>query len=492
MSETSQTNRSRRTNGPSNTSPRIEFVWRPQTGPQKALIDCTLPEVFYGGARGGGKTDGVLGKWALKEKRYGAAFNAVMFRRTTVSSEDAIERAKALFLPLGARFVGSPLPRFKMPNGGRVLFSYLDSTIDAEGQQGKNLTDIWVEEVGQYPTPEPVDRLWGALRGVPWVQMILTGNPGGAGQMWVADRYGLIPFPLSPKVVTRQLPNGKLHRTAVIPSRITDNRIMLHNDPTYIDRLHMSGGPALVKAWVDGDWSAIEGAYFPEWSEAKHVVAPFEIPAHWARLCSFDWGSASPFSVGWWAVASADTQRPEGVIPKGAMIRYREWYGASGPNRGVKMTNVDVAKGILALEPKGEEISLRVADPAIFAEDGGPSIAESFGDHGVHWSPADNKRVAAHGHIGGWEEVRRRLVGFDGRPMLYSFVTCKDYNRQMPALQHDPTKAEDVDTDMEDHAADEGRYACMARPWTAPAPVKPRRRDMWADAEGDEASWRVA
>jgi hypothetical protein len=25
--------------------------------------------IFFGGTRGGGKTDGVLGKWALKEKR---------------------------------------------------------------------------------------------------------------------------------------------------------------------------------------------------------------------------------------------------------------------------------------------------------------------------------------------------------------------------------------------------------------------------------------
>jgi hypothetical protein len=36
---------------------------------------------LHGGANGsgGGKTNGVLGKWALKEKRYGSAFNAIMF-----------------------------------------------------------------------------------------------------------------------------------------------------------------------------------------------------------------------------------------------------------------------------------------------------------------------------------------------------------------------------------------------------------------------------
>ena len=45
----------------------VRWAWRPQ----KALVDCPLKEIFFGGTRGGGKTDGVLGKWALKEKRLG-------------------------------------------------------------------------------------------------------------------------------------------------------------------------------------------------------------------------------------------------------------------------------------------------------------------------------------------------------------------------------------------------------------------------------------
>lgn len=436
----------------------------------------------------------MLGKWALKEKRYGQRFNAMMFRRTTVASEDAIERAKQIFGPLGARFVGAPQAKFRMPNGGRVGFSYLDNITDAQAQQGKNLTDVWIEEAGQYPTPDPIDILFGALRsaeGVP-VQMILTGNPGGAGQIWLAERYGLIPFPMKPKIVKRALPNGKEFAAAVIPSRITDNRIMLDADPGYLDRLQLVGSPQLVRAWVDGDWSAIEGAFFPEWSEAKHIIAPFEVPAHWTRIVGFDWGSASPFSVGWWAVASDDTHRPEGLIPRGALVRYREWYGAGRPNKGLKLQNTAIAEGILAREVtrdgQRERIELRVADPAIFSEQGGPSIAETFSVGGVHFIAADNKRVPQKGAIGGWEELRRRLVGANGRPMLYSFNTCTAFNRQMPTLQHDPLRAEDVDTEMEDHAADEGRYVCMSRPWTAPTPKGGQKH--WDD--DDSIDWRTS
>lgn len=127
--------------------------------------------MFFGGARGGGKTDGVLGSWALKEQRYGSNFNAIMFRRTTVSSEDAIERSKDIFKPLGGKFNESKLI-WRMPNGGRVAFAYLDSIKDAEEYQGRNVTDAWVEEAGQYPDPAPIDRLFGVLRSA-------VGVPGG-------------------------------------------------------------------------------------------------------------------------------------------------------------------------------------------------------------------------------------------------------------------------------------------------------------------------
>ncbi len=450
-------------------------VWAPQIGPQKALVDCPFPEVFFGGARGGGKTDGVLGKWAIKERRYGSAFNAIMFRRTTVSSEDAIERSKQIFGRLGGRYNESKLI-WKMPNGGKVSFAYLDSTSDAEQYQGRNVTDAWVEEAGQYPSSEPIDRLYGVLRsatGVP-VQLILTANPGGAGQAWIRQRYGLVPFPRGPKIVTRELDDGSQHKMAVIPSRITDNRILLDSDPQYLSRLQMVGGKALVKAWLDGDWSAIEGAFFDEWSESRHVIEPFELPKDWLRFRSGDWGSAKPFSFGWWAVASDDTAHPKTgrVIPRGALVRYREWYGCQPgkANSGLKLDASQVGKRLVELEA-GETVGYGVLDPAAFSSDGGPSIAERLRVAGALFKAADNKRVSQRGAMGGWDIMRQRLVGDDeGRAMAYVFSTGTDSIRTIPRLQHDEARPEDLDSDMEDHAADECRYACMSRPWLKPLP----------------------
>src|SRR5258705_2652234 len=118
--------------------PRKVLAWSPQEGPQQALVKCPLAEVFFGGARGGGKTDGVLGKWAIKERIYGAAFNAMMFRRTMVASEDAIERSREIYTLLGGRLVNGV---WRMPHGGRIGFGYLDNIKDADAWQGRNLTD---------------------------------------------------------------------------------------------------------------------------------------------------------------------------------------------------------------------------------------------------------------------------------------------------------------------------------------------------------------
>lgn len=485
---------------PQSTKPTL--LWAPQRGPQKALVDCPFAEIFFGGARGGGKTDGVLGKWAIKERRYGKDFNAIMFRKTTVSSEDAIERSKQIFGPLGGKFNESKLI-WRMPNGGKAAFAYLDSVSDAEAWQGRNLTDAWVEEAGQYADSTPIDRLFGVLRsaaGVP-VQLILTANPGGAGQQWIRERYKLVPFPLGPKIVNRDLPDGSTHRMAVIPSRITDNRILLDSDPQYLSRLQMVGGQALVKAWLEGDWSAVEGAFFDEWSEARHVVRPFAIPEHWMRFRSGDWGSARPFSIGWHAVASDDTpvENLAGntlIIPRGALVRYREWYGCvkDKPNTGLKLTAEEVAKGIKERE-QGERISYGVMDPAAFAQDGGPSIADRMSSIGVHWKPADNKRVGTRGAMGGWDMMRQRLKGDDdGRAMLFVFSTCKDFIRTVPVLQHDEKRPEDLDTDMEDHIADEERYGCLSRPWVRNTPqIKKVRNDGYSSGRASTGdSWRIA
>jgi len=185
-----------------------------------------------------------------------------------------------------------------------------------------------------------------------------------------------------------------------------------------------------------------------------------------------DWGSAKPFSVGWWAICPDDYRlSADRTIPRGAMVRYREWYGAAGINVGLKLTAEQVAAGIVDREG-AEKMRYGVLDPACFKEDGGPSIAERVNKVLISrkarpFHAADNARVPQRGSMGGWDQVRARLLGADERPMIYCFAHCAASIRTIPALQHDQARPEDVDTDSEDHAADEWRYACMSRPFSA-------------------------
>lgn len=438
-------------------------IWEPQPGPQTHLIQCPVFEVFFGGARGGGKTEASIGDWLEHSSKYGEYAIGLFVRRSLTQLSEAIARTKMLFPKLGATY-NEKKATWVMPNGARLKFAYLERDEDASNYQGHSYTRIYIEEVGDFPSPAPIQKLKATLRsatGVP-CGIRLTGNPGGPGHGWVKHRY-IDPAPQGYKVIKESeewmiddvLVTITIDRV-FIPSKLSDNKLVMRHDPSYVLRLKQSGSEALVKAWLDGDWDIVDGAYFSDWDSNKHILEHswlYEIPKRATRFRSFDWGSAKPFSAGWWVLSDGTWG-----LPKDAIMRYREWYGASEPNVGLRMVATEVAKGI-KLREKGEVINYAVADPAIFIQNGGPSIAQDMSKFRCNWFKADNKRLP------GWEQLRIRLKGVNGVPMIYFLEDCVDTIRTLPILQHDKNDAEDLDTDQEDHAADDVRYACMSRPY---------------------------
>jgi hypothetical protein len=314
---------------------------------------------------------------------------------------------------------------------------------------------------------------------------ILCGaNPGNVGHLWVKATFVSSGLPME----MRSMPadEGGMIRQ-YIPARLEDNPSMTEDDPGYEMRLEGLGSVALVQAMRWGDWDVVEGAFFDCWDKKRHVVTPFEVSEDWTRFRSGDWGSAKPFSFGWWAVVGDKFRTPQGVwLPRGCLVRYREWYGMQPgkPNVGLKLHADKVGEGLAAREAKDQKLVGGVLDPAAFAEDGGPPISERINAELIKaklvpFRPADNKRVPGRGAMGGWDQMRGRLVGDeDGLPMLVTFSTCTDSIRTIPALQHDALKPEDLDSDMEDHAADEWRYACMSRPWIRKPPVEEKKANI--------------
>jgi hypothetical protein len=91
--------------------------------------------------------------------------------------------------------------------------------------------------------------------------------------------------------------------------------------------------------------------------------------------------------------------------------------------------------------------------------------------------------------MAGWDQMRQRLIGDGKRPMMFLFATCVAAIRTLPMLQHDPQKAEDLDTNSEDHAADAIRYGVMARPWTKPERHdEVEKRDPYQEMQDDSYS----
>lgn len=233
--------------------------------------------------------------------------------------------------------------------------------------------------------------------------------------------------------------------------------------------------PKLRQAWLYGRWDVYEGQFFEEFRDDPrhyqdrlftHVIDPFEIPKDWPIYRSFDWGYHRPFSCGWWAMDR-----------EGVAYRILEFYGCRGePNEGVRWPPDQVFEKIRSIEREhrflaGKRI-VGIADPAIWDASTGESIADTAAKHQVFFSPGDNKRIP------GWMQLHYRLWFDDqGMARLYVFKNCKHFIRTLPLLQYDSVNSEDLDTEGEDHAADEARYFCMARPIPARAAPEVRSKN---------------
>lgn len=429
-----------------------ETIWKPQPGPQTALIKCPIFIALFGGARGGGKTDAMIGDFMIHANRAGGAASGIFIRRELPQLDDAIKRTKDLYPKVGATY-NEQRKTWTFPNGATLRFRALDRDEEAEKYQGHSYTRIYWEELSNFPNDGPFRRMIATVRSATTTDLAIraTANPGGPGHLWV-KRMFIDPAPDGYRVIEED----GLQRV-FIPSRIQDNAALLKANPGYIDQLKHVGSETLVRAWLEGDWNVVEGAFFDVWEEKRHVIEPFRIPDHWTLIGSFDWGSAKPASYGLWAISDGDLLEGNRHYPRGAMIRIAEDYMASEPDVGLRLPVEEVAARIRRIEA-GRKIRYRSADPAIFKQDGGPSMAERFARSGVAMRPADNKRLQ------GWSKLRDMMVGEDGIPQIYCFSTCTESRRIIPAMQHDPVRPEDINTKSEDHIADEWRYAVMSRP----------------------------
>jgi hypothetical protein len=251
----------------------------------------------------------------------------------------------------------------------------------------------------------------------------------------------------------------------------------IYLDTAYVAELENISDPNRRKSWLEGSWDVVSGGAFDDlWKRHIHVVPRFVVPQNWYLDRSFDWGSSSPFSVGWWAEANGEEvtllDGSKWTPVRGSLIRAHEWYGADPVliNVGLKKSAGDIAKGI-----KAKEIQLMTAGWFTKQPYGGPAdnqigqerevdvekIKDKMSDEGILWT--DSIKTGG-SRRNGMQLMRDRLeaaVRGEG-PGVYFMDHCEAAISQIPVLPRDEDDPDDVDTEAEDHTWDETRYRILA------------------------------
>lgn len=276
----------------------VEILWRPNAGtPQEELLERQEFEVGYGGAKGGGKTDGII--WGATRQIHHPRYHAALFRRTYPELQEIMDRTAIYFPRLGAEW-NEQKKRWRFPSGARISLFYCDKVGDEDAHLGKEYQYLGFDQAEQLQELQYTKLISCARTSVEGLRVMARAsfNPGGEGHAFVKKRF----YDLGPRRPYVDPATG-LSRV-FIPARVWDNPILLKNDPAYVQRLMAISDPALRRAYLEGDMRVFAGMYFSEWRDELHVVEiaeQFSIPEYWGRSAGMDWGFDPHPGVVLWA-----------------------------------------------------------------------------------------------------------------------------------------------------------------------------------------------
>ena len=106
-----------------------EVIFKPNSGPQTEFLAASEREVFYGGARGGGKSYAML----VDPLRYcsKAHHRALLIRRTMPELRDLIQKSQLLYSKAfpGAKWREQE-KEWRFPSGAKIEFGYAENMTD--------------------------------------------------------------------------------------------------------------------------------------------------------------------------------------------------------------------------------------------------------------------------------------------------------------------------------------------------------------------------
>ena len=418
------------------------------THKQGDFIKSEAFETLFGGAAGGGKSYGQLVDALLYAVKYPKS-KQIIFRRTFPDLERSIIRTSLEIYPRNIASYNNSKHVWTFINGSIIDFGYIDNEKDVYQYQSAEYDVIRFDELTHFTEfmyVYMVSRCRGANEFPKGMKS--STNPGGVGHTWVKERFIDIGEP--GKTHEIKLPTGEIITRLFIPSFVTDNKFLMELDPGYVKRLDALPEKER-KALKDGNWDIFDGMYFREWDRQVHVIEPFEIPEHWVRYRTLDYG-LDMLACYWIAVDE-----------EGNEYCYKELYEP-------ELIISDAAKRIL--EVNGDDkIRYTYGPPDLWnrRNDTGKSAYDVFRENGVTLTRSANNRVQ------GWYAVAEHLKVFKRKDeqtgevkrvaKLRFFSTCLNIIRTLPMLQHDEKNPNDTSREPHEitHAPDAIRGFCIER-----------------------------
>lgn len=432
------------------------------TKKQISFIRATESEVLFGGAAGGGKSYGQMVDALLFALKYPRSRQLVL-RRTFAELEKSLIRTSLSLFPRSIYTFNASNHCGKFKNGSTIDFGYCGAENDVYQYQSAEYDVIRFDELTHFTESQYVyliSRVRGA-NGYP-KQIKSSTNPGGVGHSWVKRRF------IEPSEPARAFVGTDGMSRIFLPSLLDDNGFLCRGDPAYRQRL-LALPEREKKALLYGDWNIFEGQYFDEFDEKIHVCEPFEIPQHYRKYRTIDYG-LDRLACLWIALS-----------PEGDVYVYREFCMSNLPIS-------DASRAILERTPRGESIYATLAPPDLWgrSQESGKSKATLFSEYGLNFTKTANDREC------GWLAVKELLKPDGKRPRLKIFSHCRELIRCLPALTVDKLRPTDCATEPHEitHAPDALRGFAIfhARPAKAMERYGTWSSDMWEDYLGADAS----
>ncbi len=394
-------------------------------------VEAFLMSQTYPGSRG------LIARWTHGEmaRTTWRAFKEIVPRQFIISSTESPQKTEM---------------KLRAPNG-------MVSTVIGAGLSNMDtvFSDdygwIYLDEAGQIPAKHG-PTLWklieSRLRGpVGPYRSWLTGNPNGRDWVWR-------------KFVGQGLKGYKLFRA---PTRQN-----IHNPTGYDADLRRGADPNWVRRFLDAEFNEFEGAVYWNFTDAEHIVAPFEVPAHWPLFLAIDWGLADETAA---IIFTADEF--------GNVFAAQEYY------RAERLVS-DVCKDILSMLGT-RKTEWAVIDPSAKRRDQatGKPLLDQYREHGLTNLVEANRRL--HDGIAIVQELLKvdserphPITGQPGSPRLHIFSSCQQLIGQIHDYRWGP---DGNPMKGKDHLVDALRYGLVRRPHAAQpvdvVRIRPSAKAFW-------------